>query len=159
MQHPFALDDPGYRHLFDQLGWLAPFYLEHIAKQIRASSPPLASIADIDAAFAKLLTHDYRPYFASWPEHLDKNFPPEESAQLRLILDVCAETADGMLRDTLLARLGEAPHNLTLAVLRERLDALVQDDILLESDAEDRPRYRFRSGLLRRYWRRYETKA
>jgi hypothetical protein len=164
VMRPFRLEPEGARLLFDQLGWLAPFYLHHVAEQLRPTGPkggplghPLATSADIAAAFTTLLKAEYRTYFAPWPEHLAKNFLPEETAQLRLILDICAETAAGELFDTLLARLAALPHGLTRPQLRERLDALVQGAFLLESDPEDRPRYRFRSGLLRRYWRRYEA--
>jgi hypothetical protein len=163
IMHPFDLDADGMAHLAAELGWLAPYYIERVAHEMRlsgantASGRPLATPGDLDAAFARLLAPDRRIYFATWREHLEKNFPPEEVAQLRLILDACAATAAGELLDTLQAMLSGPPHALSLPTLRDRLTALVNNAFLVEAAQDDRTRFRFRSGLLRRYWLRYEA--
>jgi uncharacterized protein len=161
---PFALEDAGFAYLAAELGWLAPFYLDHIARHVVPSGPlgagerwPYATPDDIEAAFSTILHRDFRTYFATWPEHLAKNFPPTETAQFRLLLDDLSATAEGETMDTLEARFGGHPHYVGRALLRDRLDALLADAFLMTTGDPDRPRYRFRSGLLRRYWRRHES--
>lgn len=160
---PFRLDNEGFAHFVNELGWLSPYYIEQVAKLVKPGGPmstpahrPLATKSDIDAAFSALLQPEHKTYFSIWREHLSKNFPQLERAQLRAILDRVSEQAEGELLDTLIAEFGGSPHSLTRPVLRERLDALLLDAFLLETGDEERPRFRFRSGLLRRYWRRYE---
>jgi uncharacterized protein len=160
---PFRLGDEGFAHFVSELGWLSPYYIEQVAKLVQPSGPmgppaprPLATLTDIDAAFKALLQPEHKTYFSTWREHLSKNFPALERDQLRAILDRVSQQAEGELLDTLLGEFGGPPHGLTRPVLRERLDALLLDAFLLEEGDEDRPRFRFRSGLLRRYWRRYE---
>ncbi len=163
IQRPFALDAEAFRHLARELGWLSPFYLLALAEEMRPTGPvgaggrPLASMADLDRAFDRMLANDRRILFATWEEHPGKNFPPEEAAQLRLILDTCAARAEGELFDTLTAQLSQPPNGLSRATLRDRLSALVNDAYLDETEEDERPRYRFRSGLLRRYWRKYHA--
>lgn len=163
IMRPFDLDADGMAYLAAELGWLAPYYIEKLAHEVRPSGAkavggrPMATPADLDVAFKRLLAHDRRMYFATWREHLEKNFPPEEVAQLRLILGACAATASGELLDTLQAMLSGPPHGLPLPTLRDRLSALVTDALLVEEEHDDRLRFRFRSGLLRRYWLKYEA--
>jgi len=163
LQRPFALDDAGFAHFVRELGWLSPYYLEHLAQQVRASGPAgpdgrgLASLPDVDAAFAAMLAPALRTYFVHWEEHLDKNFPAGEAASLRLLLDACAGRADGELIETLLARLGAPPVRLSRRALLDLLSVLVTDGYLAETAEGDRSRVRFRSGLLRRYWLRYHA--
>ena len=163
LQRPFALDAAGFAHFARELGWLSPYYLAHIAQQVRASGPAgpdgrgLASLPDVDAAFAAMLAPALRTHFVHWEEHLDKNFPHEEATSLRLVLDACAGRADGELIETLLARFGAPPVRLSRRALHDLLSVLVTDGYLTETAEGDRSRFRFRSGLLRRYWLRYHA--
>ena len=153
---PFALDDAGFAHLARELGWLAPFYLQLVADHIAPSGPhdgdrPTAQVADVDRAFDDLLRREYRGMFAPFEEHIEKNFPTPEARRLRLILSACCESADGETEATLLAHLQAKELAATPRELMNLLTALANAGFL----SEDGDRWRFRSGLLRRYWRRY----
>ncbi|HSK40087.1 MAG TPA: hypothetical protein VK943_10005 [Arenibaculum sp.] len=162
VRRPFTLDDAAFTRLGDELGWLAPYYLEEIAKVIRPSGPrgpdgrSPASVQDVDAAFDAMLAPERRTYFVTWEEHLAKNFPREEAEALRLVLDICAHRPAGERFDTLFARLGGPPWNLGRRDLRDLLTVLTTDGYLSRTEDGDR-RFRFRSGLLRRYWLRYHA--
>jgi len=154
---PFALDDAAFGHLARELGWLAPFYLKLIADRIRPTGElalnglPFALASDIDGAFNELLKPAYRGHFSTWEEHIDKNFPPDESKLLHAILNVCCEKAEGEAFATLQARLGAIRPSLQARDIKNLLTALVNDGFLQEITG----RWRFRSGLLRRYWQTY----
>jgi uncharacterized protein len=154
---PFALADDAFDHLARELGWLAPFYLKLIADRIRptgdvaSSGLPFAQVSDIDRAFDELLKPAYRGHFSTWEEHIAKNFPREESSMLYAILNICCERAEGEVFATLQARLGANHPALLTRDLKNLLTALVNDGFLHEVDG----RWRFRSGLLRRYWAKY----
>jgi len=156
VRRPFALNDAAFAHLAGQLGWLSPYYLKLVADRIRptgdlVSGLPSAQKLDIDAAFEELLAPAYRTHFAAWEEHLKKNFPREESDLLHAILNLLCETSEGETFDTLQARLSVDRLQLRPRELKSLLVALVNDGFLQEQNA----RWRFRSGLLRRYWLKY----
>lgn len=153
---PFALDETAFAHLARELGWLAPFYLQLIADRIAPTGPldgdkARAQIPDIDRAFDELLQPEYRMIFSPFEEHVDKNFPPPEVRRLHLILCACCETADGQIEATLLARTQKVDAAVTFRALKDSLTALATAGFLMEHS----DRWRFRSGLLRRYWHRY----
>lgn len=162
---PFLLDDAGFDHFARQLGWLSPYYLDHVAREIRPSGPPgpdgrpLATTRDVDNAFEAMLAARRRPYFVTWEEHLSKNFPRPDADALRSILAACARNPAGERLDTLRARLGGPPHGLDGRALRDLLTILANDGYLAEAPDGEEARFRFRSGLLRRYWLRYHMDA
>jgi hypothetical protein len=153
---PFALDDAAFAHLAQELGWLSPFYLNLIADRIRPTGGPApngratACSGDVDTALNELLEPTFRGNFATWEEHLQKNFPPIESDRLHVILCILCENADGETFGTLQARLGTQTAE-SVRDLKNHLSALSNDGFLHELQG----RWRFRSGLLRRYWLRY----
>jgi hypothetical protein len=158
VRRPFALDTATFAYLAQQIGWLTPYYLKLVGDRIRASGPigsgglSLALTSDIENALDELLEPVYRAHFATWEEHLDKNFPEAESKVLYAILGVCCETSEGETSTTILARLrdGNWP-NLSPRDLKNMLTALANAGYLhLIAD-----RWCFQSGLLRRYWLRY----
>lgn len=157
VMRPFALDDASFQTLQTELGWLSPYYLEHAAGQVKATGPAqpngrrTATPDDIRAAIDTLLTDPYRQYFVTWDEHLTKNFPRPQATLLRTILGQCCASVDGERLDTL-ATTTKAKSR---PELREALTVLVADGYLHEVADGDTSRFRFRSGLLRRYWRRY----
>ena len=107
---------------------------------------------DIEAAFAALLHADRRRHFVTWEEHLEENFSETEAASLGAILALLARQPRGERFDTLLAALGRPPRRLDRRALKDLLGILVADGYLEAVAEEDETRYRFRSGLLRRYW-------
>jgi hypothetical protein len=156
VRRPFSLDAEGFASLARELGWLAPFYIKLIADLVEPTGStlngrPSASSADIERAFGELLRPEYRTTFAPFDEHIHKNFPATEERQLRVILDACCERAEGETMSTFLARLqmGEAAPS-TPEVKNHLTSLETAGYLMLEND-----RWRFRSGLLRRYWLRY----
>lgn len=160
---PFELAQEEFSYLERELGWLSPYYLEHIANQIRPTGPiqqsgcPAAIRADIDSAFDKLLSPQCRGYFVSWEEHIAKNFGAVDEQRLRLILDACSVSADGEQFDTLHAILSRTHASSTLKDIRELLSVLIRDGFLTED--ERLKRYKFQSGLIRKYWLKYQRDA
>lgn len=160
---PFALNDATFAQLVEELGWLSPYYLEHIAQKVCPTGPlsadglPHATMEDVDAAFKTILDPSHRTYFVTWEEHINKNFSAQEANALRLVLDICTAQATGERLETLIAELGGAPHNLNHRMLLDLLTVLVADGYLSEVPDGEASRYRFRSGLLRRYWQRYHA--
>lgn len=153
----FALDDAAFAHLARELGWLAPFYLQLVADRIMPRGPatdgkPLAEPGDIDRAFDDLLRPEFRTMFSPFEEHIDKNFPGAETRRLHQILDFCCETVAGETAAALLAHLQGADAAATHRQMMDLLTALSNAGFLDEQNE----RWRFRSGLLRRYWRRYQ---
>jgi hypothetical protein len=154
---PFALDDDAFAHLARELGWLAPFYLDLIADRIQpggdqaSNGRKFARVIDIDRAFDEMLRSEYRGSFSTWEEHLRKNFPSGESELLHGILEICCEQPEGDTFAALQARLGTMRPNFPVRELKNMLTALVNDGFVQEVDG----RWRFRSGLLRRYWLKY----
>jgi hypothetical protein len=157
---PFSLDPEAAEKLLAELGWLSPYYLYHIAAEMRPTGAPCgplgfpgASAADMDRAFAALLNANNRTYFAVWEEHLQKNLTPQDAARARSILAVCAMQAEGELLDTIFAALSTEFPGIQRAAMRELIGLLDAAGFVMRSGDAESPRHRFRSGLLRLYWR------
>jgi hypothetical protein len=154
---PCGLDDGAFDHLATELGWLSPYYLRLVFDRIRptgARGPgglPLARPEDVERAFEALLAPNQRGNFATWEEHIEKNFPPEDSKMLQAILDACCDAAEGEVAATIQARLSAARPALTTRALMDGLTALSVAGFVHETGG----RWRFTSGLLRRYWFKY----
>lgn len=156
ISHPFSLDETSFAYLAQELGWLSPYYLRQIALQMRPSGAvhsghPLATIDDIERAFAHLLSPTQRLHFAAWEEHIRKNFTELETSRLRAILDILCSEADGEIETTLLTQIGLSGDILTQSGLRTHLSSLETDGFVHSTVG----RWSFRSGLLRRYWKEY----
>jgi hypothetical protein len=156
ISQPFKLDEDSFDYLAKELGWLSPYYLRQIALQMKptnqaTSGLPVATAADVENAFERLLSPTQRLHFAAWEEHIDKNFGDVDTLRLRAILDIACEQTNGEIEATLLTRLtatGETPNQ---NALRTLLQSLETDGFLHRIDN----RWCFRSGLLRRYWKEY----
>ncbi len=143
----FSFADGAFGYFVDELGWLSPYHIEHVLKLVDVSNSA-ASVEQIEAAFSKILSPAYRLHFAAWDEHIAKNFLPDDAREMRVILQIAAQHADGEVEATYLARLGPG---LERRKLLNHLTALANDAYLVK----DGGRWRFRSGLLRRYWIEY----
>jgi len=154
---PFVFAGGAFETLVRELGWLSPWYLRLIADTIRPSVPATpaipaqATVADVEAAFEKLLQPSMRPYFSTWREHLEKNFPEDQTKGLQAILDNLCENPAGEQVDTILAPFSAKFPNSTRRELLDRLTDLASGGFLEEAG----DRWRFRSGLLRRYWEKW----
>jgi predicted transcriptional regulator len=157
LRQPFVFGTGAFEFLARELGWLSPYYLKHIARLIRPSTPAaagkraIASQADVENAFAELLKPAYRTHFAAWEEHIEKNFAEERRSRLRAILDILCENVGGETEATLLARFAASYSKVPRRELTNLLTILANDGFIEQSAK----RWRFRSGLLRRYWVEY----
>jgi hypothetical protein len=157
--HSFDASDADFEAIFAELGWLAPYYLDLVANEVRPSiagpsgGRPTASRADLDAAFEKLLQPNRRSAFAIWREHIDKNLPKPDRAIAKHVLDFLSRRGpEGETEATLLAQVSSMG-TVTRPQLREILAMLGNDGLIVKVDR----RYTFRSGLVRRYWQEYEA--
>lgn len=152
--HRFNASDEDLDFMFKELGWLAPYYLKLVANEVHPSGAAdegvlTATRADFESAFERLLEPGRKADFAVWKEHVDKNLPKPDREAARKVLDRLAQAVDGETLDTLHS--GSPPT--TRRQLRDVL-AILEIDGLVQK-FEDR--YRFRSGLIRRYWKEYEA--
>ena len=158
LNHPFQATDADLDAMFTDLGWLAPHYLKLVANEVRPSVPGdgevwYATKSDFDAAFEQLLQPNRQPEFAVWREHVRKNLPAVDRAVASHLLGFLSRQPLGEVEDTLLAHTAQAEPSVTKRQMRDVLSMLINDGLLLKSDG----RFRFRSGLVRRYWQEYEV--
>ncbi|MCG7622761.1 hypothetical protein MHM97_05235 [Epibacterium sp. Ofav1-8] len=152
--HQFRVSDEDLKILFKELGWLAPYYLKLVGNEVRPSGPEqdgtlTAKPEDLQAAMEKLLEPTRKSEFAVWREHIDKNLPQTDRDLARGVLDRVSAAADGETLETLQAAMAQAKPK----AVRDILDILQSDGLTDLTEG----RYRFRSGLIRRYWQQYEA--
>jgi uncharacterized protein len=154
---PFKFGDGAFNLLANELGWLSPYYLRQIALAVRptggdaGSSRQFATYADISAAIEQLLSPTSRLHFSAWEEHIKKNFEKDETNLLRALLDAACDAPAGETEGTLLTRLQDQGLTMKPRLLKDSL-LVLQVDGYLEKVGDH---WRFRSGLLRRYWKEY----
>jgi hypothetical protein len=134
--HSFNASDTDFESIFGKLGWLAPYYLNLLANEVRpsiagaAGERATATRADLDAAFEKLLQPNRRSAFAVWREHIDKNLPKSDRAFAKHILGFLSRRgSEGENEDTLLAQLSSIG-SATKPQLREILAMLINDGLI-----------------------------
>lgn len=156
----FEFGKGAFDYLAEQLGWLSPFYLHHILKQVRPSekstssgNAAVASVDDIERGIETLLGYNFKTYFSSWGEHLNKNFSTDDTRRLKHVLDKLAQNSLGEIESTLLTSASGLEPHVAKRQLKDDLDVLLSDGFI-EKNVD---RWRFRSGLLRRYWLEYEV--
>jgi hypothetical protein len=132
--------------------WLIPYHLQVIfgalRDQSRGATPTAETLRD---AVETLLAR--RTYFSYWDERLHDSLGEPSGSIARTLLALCAQAPEGatpsaMIQSMalLLPDLGERTRSFTWII-----DVLSNDGYLVEHDG----RWRFRSGLLRRYWVRH----
>ena len=141
-------------HVCAQAEWLIPYHLQVIFSALRdhvGSRTP--TLVHVDEAVAALL--DQRHYFSPWDERLAAAVGRPHDEHARALLTACALDPAGATTTTMRTTLADA-----ITDLGERdkamawiLDVLFNDGYVVEEG----DRWRFRSGLLRRYWVRYYT--
>lgn len=152
--HSFVASDEDLGGLFEELGWLAPYYLKLVGNEVRPSGEAqggklIATSDDLRAAMQKLLEPTRKSEFAVWREHIDKNLPKTDRDLARKVLNQLSASTDGEILITLQSAMVPA----TPKAVRDILDILQSDGLV--DFLQDR--YRFRSGLIRRYWQQYEA--
>lgn len=130
--------------------WLIPYHLQVIFSALRehARTPTTETL---EIVIENLL--DRRTYFSYWDERLHDSFGSPSDAIARAMLAVCAAAPEGATLDVMsqaaapqIADPVERPR-----ALKWIIDVLSNDGYLVEHGG----RWRFRSGLLRRYWLRH----
>ena len=157
--HAFDASDADFDWMFEELGWLAPYYLQLVANEVRPSIPgkpgqiSTATQADFEAAFERLLQPNRQAAFAVWDEHISKNLPIPDRTVAKHLLNVLSRSTDGETENTLLAKAVEVQGSATKLQVREVLSVLLNDSLITKTG----DRYTFRSGLIRRYWQEYQA--
>jgi uncharacterized protein len=140
------------RRMCKQAEWLIPYHLQIIFSALRERARGTAPTeVQLEAAIEDLLGR--RAYFSSWEERLRGAFGIPEDTFVRAMLAVCARDPNGVMTSSLqqcLANLVPDPIERGKTV-HWLLDVLQSDGYLVEHAG----RWRFRSGLLRRYWERH----
>lgn len=156
-EHTFKFEGDAFDHLATALGWLSPYYLRQITRQIIPSVrssvgvPLLASRADVDRAVSILLSPAQKIHFSPWEEHIHKNFNEEESRTLAAILNAVCEHTDGETEATIITVIHAVNPRLNTRAFKDLMICLQKDGYLSKKD----DRWYFRSGLVRRYWLEY----
>lgn len=151
--HP--LEDAAAQRILERLGWLSPYYLERIAEDAcaRAADGAPVDLTVADLATDSLLDLDKRLYWASWREHLDRNFTDPDRTRLYRILETVAKAGgDGADASLLLSALNQRDQTVGELELRDLVDTLVADGYLVRGEDG---RWRFLMQLLREWWLRY----
>jgi hypothetical protein len=133
------------RHaMCDVVGWLIPYHLQAIFSELAAiARKQTPTLPMLDEAVERALAN--RGYFAHWADRLHDAFGRPNDAVARAILDACARDPNGATASTLQALVPQTDHSRTWAWIS---GVLANDGYLVEHAG----RWRFRSGLLRRYW-------
>ncbi|MEM9840842.1 MAG: AAA family ATPase [Pseudomonadota bacterium] len=152
--HSFNASDDDLRVLFDELGWLAPYYLKLVGNEVRPSGEAQGGVLtatrdDLDAAMEKLLEPSRKLEFAVWRDHIDKNLPKTDRGLVRKVLNYLSASTDGEVLSTLQSAMEPDKPKAVRDIL-----GILQSDGLVDCVEG---RYRFRSGLVRRYWQLYEA--
>ena len=158
LNRPFQAEDADLDAMFDDLGWLAPFYLKLLANEVRPSiqtetGAQRATRSDLLDTFDLLLRPNRKSEFAVWTEHIDKNLPKSDRPLAKSVLDRLSQFPDGETEATLLAHASQKRKSVTRKQLQDVLDMLVNDGFLIKAGDQ----FRFLSGFIRRYWREFEA--
>jgi hypothetical protein len=132
--------------------WLIPYHLQVIfgalREHARASQPTTEMLG---AVIESLL--DRRTYFSYWDERLHDSLGAPNDSIARALLAMCAQDPEGATPGAMSHAISSlVPDSLERGkAFKWIVDVLSNDGYLVEHDA----RWRFRSGLLRRYWLRH----
>jgi hypothetical protein len=128
--------------------WLIPYHLQVIFSSLceqAGSRPPSMEI--LRQAVEQLSSRAV--YFSSWVERLRVSFAPDEEAIAREMLALACREPQGAPASAMLTAPGSDPAARSRTA-RWIVGILANDGYLVEHAG----RWRFRSGLLRRYWER-----
>lgn len=133
-----------------RVGWPVPYYLQLIFDKLRAFRTPEPK--DVDSAVDTLLDPSQRNLFDYWRQRLRDELGRPDSDQATALLHSASRVAEGVSREVFKLTLAKAIPDASEREdkLRYLLDVLQNDGYLVEEDR----RWRFRSPLLREYWRR-----
>ncbi len=145
------------RHLVARVGWALPFFLNLMVSallDLRDEGVP-SDRAAVDQAFERLAGFDQRSYFDHWRQRLHEQLDPREARWAHGLLDRMSDDDGGASADTLRQAFADLGGPDDERDLRFLLGLLHTDGYAVEQDG----RWRFRSPLLREFWRRHARKA
>jgi hypothetical protein len=133
--------------------WPIPFHLNLVVEELRAvvgEGHGAPSPALVEVALSRLMTHGWT-HFDHWDERLAKMLDARFPKYCEMILGLACHDNHGVKVETLELRLSQEVSNdgERAEILRQLLDLLISDGYLVRGHGV----VRFRSALLRRYWR------
>ncbi|MGA2145988.1 MAG: hypothetical protein ABSH49_13610 [Bryobacteraceae bacterium] len=155
--YQWALDAGTIDAILQAVEWPIPFHLNLVFEELRSVvrdqyGPPSPALVEI--ALQRLMAHG-RTHFDHWDERLAKMLDPRFQDYSASILSLVCRDSGGVTSASLDLRLsqqlGDAQER--AEVLRQLLDLLVSDGYLVSQGGV----IRFRSALLRRYWREVQA--
>lgn len=150
------VDEEALALLLGKLGWLAPYYLEKIAKMAFRfkDEAGLVTPAAVENAINEMLNLTHRTYWSTWREHLTLNFTDPERTHLFTVLAVISRDSKAVSRDTLLTHMNQEGTEISAKTLAILLDILEADGYLTPED-DSRRTFRFLMPLLGVWWLRH----
>ena len=148
------ISDDALNHVIDRLGWLSPYYLERIIEDACSDVAGLAVLDkhEMDVSMNKLLELGNRLYWASWREHIDRNFTDPDSTYLHNILRLASTYHAGIKQDNLLATINVSMEESERLAIKNCINTLISDGYI---DRKEDGTLSFRMNLLREWWQRY----
>jgi hypothetical protein len=155
--HQWALGADTIDAILDAVEWPIPFHLNLIFEELRtvvgegqgAPSPALVEIA-----LQRLIAHG-RTHFDHWDERLAKMLDSRVRQYCEIVLDLACYQAGGVAVTSIDLRLTRemGDDRERAEMIRQLLDVLIGDGYLVRQEGI----VRFRSALLRRYWREVQA--
>jgi hypothetical protein len=155
--YQWALDAGTIDAILQAVEWPIPFHLNLVFEELRSAvrdqyGPPSPALVEI--GLQRLMAHG-RTHFDHWDERLAKMLDPRFQEYSATILSLVCRDSSGVTSASLDLRLSQQLGDTKerAEVLRQLLDLLVSDGYLVSQDGA----IRFRSALLRRYWREVQA--
>jgi hypothetical protein len=155
--HGWALTAETIEAILRAVEWPIPFHLNLVFEELRTvvsegHGPPSPALVEI--ALQRLMAHG-RTHFDHWDERLAKMLDSRLQQYCEIILSLVCRDAGGVTVGSIDLRLSrELYDNRERAeMLRQLLDLLISDGYLVRQEDV----VRFRSALLRRYWREVQA--
>lgn len=157
----FVMPDDVAAEVVGRVGWPLPFYLKLMVDEMQAIPPGqrsknFPSSADVETAFAVLVSSDKQVQFRHWVSRLELQFGIAVTQRVHVILKACCQKPVGMsksrLRQLMIKRQPEGDVE-TLERELVLLLSILQRDGYLHSD--DGTQWVFRSFLLRDFWKNH----
>jgi len=151
--YQWVLDAETIDAILGAVEWPIPFHLNLVFEELRAAVNEgygVPSPALVEIALQRLMAHG-RTHFDHWDERLAKLLDARFQQYCEIVLGLACFEAGGVAVATIDLRLSREMNDdqERAEVLRQLLDLLVSDGYLVRQEGL----VRFRSALLRRYWR------
>lgn len=153
--YSFEIPEETTDHALDRIGWLIPYYIQLVFRELKEHCREQEATPDIgavDRVFDALLSPAKKAYFDYWRQRLNDELNQPDAGFAQTLLNSVAANPEGETRSTLGQILSS--HIMEPGQRDERLrfllDVLAGDGYVVMQGN----RYRFRSPLLREFWLR-----